>query len=271
MYSTQSDIDSDSPCGPSELEAVLTGRNINRETEPLLHHKPRNSCGVYNKINYLSLCYNLCWLQNGRHGLRTQRLLCFGGGFSTTGSILASLMVCVFSVLPLAAVWPFLYEKYTLTTDYLYTGLLIFTTTMELALFFWHFYCVYIIKNINYGTWVASWFTFAVTKEVLENETENIPGSLSLFDVKGKLRVVDVTVTGLCRLNSQQHQITVNEREKLATRIEQCRLDEAAVILYSQEFINEFVMHSMYGAFILASLSAASFALLLYKTIISCL
>ena len=74
-------------------------------------------------------------------------------------------------------------------------------------------------------------------------------------------------MTDLCRLSSHQHQITVDEREKLATRIENCRLDQAAVILYSEEFINEFAMNSMYQAFVLASLSAVSFALLTYKTI----
>ena len=216
MHSCHSDILSEFPSAATDqLEDILTGRNTRKETEPLLYHKPRNSFGVYNKINFLSSCYNLCRLNNGRRGPKIQRVLCFGGGSSKFGCRLASFMVFVFALLPFAAAWPFLYEKRNLSKD----CLLIFTTFMEFVLFLWHFYCVYIIKTKNLEAWLTSWFTFVVKKETL-GDTEDNQGSLSLFDLEGKLRIVDVTVTDLCRLSSHQHQITVDEREKLATRIE---------------------------------------------------
>lgn len=259
-----------------ELEEVLTGKNRGKETQPLLHNRPRScsngisansvmSCGVYNKSNYLSSCYNTCWIKNGRHGPRTQRLLCFGGGFSRCGSILAGFILYLFALLPFAAVWPFFIGKDSLKTDYV-SGWLILTTIMEFVFYWWHFYCVYVMKTKNNETWVSSWFTFLVNKDKLGN-TLNSQGSLSWFDLPGKLRIIDVSVPDLCRLSSALHQLTVDDREKLATRIEKNKLDQAAIILYTEEFINEFIKYCMYEAFVLASLSAFSFALLSWKTI----
>lgn len=247
---------------------------MRNETQPLLHnhlrnytirHSSRILVGIYNKINYLSSCYNSCWVKNGKHGSKAQQLLCFGGGFTQSGSIMATLILYVFGLLPFAAAWPFFFERSELRKKYL-LGLLIFTTSVEFVLFLWHFYCICLTKSKNYETWLTSWFTFAVNKEILRNmEGSQGQGTLSLFDLEEKLRIIDVSVQDLCRLNSAFHQITVNEREKLATRIEKLKLDQAAVILYSQEFISEFIMHSLYGVFALASLSVISCSLLTWK------
>lgn len=252
-----------------ELEGVFTGENRNGEIQPLIHNKqkyftvvprPLLLFGVYNKINYTSFCYNACRLTNDEQDGKTKSLLCFGGGFSRVGSCSAFLAFLVFIVLPFVAAWPFIFKPSR--NCYLY--LLIVTTCIEFLLFLWHFYCIYTIKAKVLETWSSSWFTFCVKTEILQTNVNNSEETHSFVSLPGKLRVIDVSVPDLCRLNSALHQIKATEREELATVVESHRLDQAVVILYSEGFINEFVRCSMYGIFVLAILSAASTSVLGY-------
>jgi hypothetical protein len=252
------------------LEEVLTGTLQNGELQSLLNNqhkyftvvpKPFMLFGAYNKINYTAVCHNACLMTNHEQEPKTKSLLCFGGGFSRLGSIFAFLLSLVFFVLPFAAVWPFFVEPKACICK----KLLIFTTCMEFLLFLWHFYCIYIIKVKNLEVWLNSWYTFCVKTETLQ-EDENSAKTHSFFRLRGKLQVIDVSVSDLCRLTSGLHQLTATEREKLARVVEKHRLEQAVIILYSEEFISTFIMCSMYGIFVLAVLSAASTAVLVWKT-----
>ena len=252
-----------------ELEDVFTGQSPRQEVQPLLNSqqkyftvvpKPVMLFGAYNKINYTSVCYNDCLMANNEQEPKTKSLLCFGGGFSKTGSCFAFILLLVFFVLPFAAVWPFFVEPQT----ELFKGLLLFTACMEFLLFLWHFYCVYVIKVKNLEVWLNSWFTFCVKSEKLEDDETTVKAH-SFFCLCGKLRVLDVSVSDLCRLNSGLRQLTVTQRENLAHVVEKHRQEQAAIILYSQKFISEYMMRSLYGISVLAVLSAASTAVLAWK------
>ena len=252
------------------LEGVLSGKLENGELRPLLNNrhkyftvvpKPFMLFGAYNKINYIAACFKACLMTNNEHEPKTKSLLCFGGGFSRFGSTLAFLLSLVLFVLPFAAVWPFVEKPKNGISRYL----LIVVTCMEFLLFLWHSYCIYIMKVKNLDVWLNSWFTFCVETETLE-DNENSAKSHSFFHLRGKLRVMDISVSDLYRLNSRLHQLTATKREKLASIVEKHRLEQAAIILYSEEFISEFITCSMFGIFVLAVLSAGSTAILAWKT-----
>ena len=257
-----------------ELEGILCTGNPsnqkNHDLQSLLGKQPKYFTvvpkafmlyGAYNKINYTAVCYKACLMTNNVHEPKTKSLLCFGGGFSRFGSCLAFLLLLVFFILPFAAIWPFVVEQ---KTD-ISRELLIFTTCMEFVLFLWHFYCVYTIKVKNLEIWLNSWFTFCVKTETLQDD-ENSTKTHKFFRLRGKLRVIDISVSDLCRLSSCLHQLTATEREKLASVLEKHRLEQAVIILYSEKFITNFIMCSMYILFIIALLSAASTAVLVWKT-----
>ena len=255
-------------CG--ELEGVLrTGNPTNQKNDDLqslLRKQPKYFTvvpkafmlyGAYNKINYTADCYKACLMTNNEHEPKTKSLLCFGGGFSRFGSCLAFLLLLVFFILPFAAVWPLVVETKK--------ELLIFTTCMEFVLFLWHFYCVYTIKVKNLDVWLKSWFTFSVKTETLQDD-EYSAKTHTFFRLRGQLRIIDISVSDLCRLSSCLHQLKATEREKLASVLERHRLEQAVIILYSEKFITNFIKCSMYVIFIIASLSAASTAVLVWKT-----
>ena len=252
-----------------ELEDVFTGQSQGHEVQPLLNNehkyftvvpKPFMLFGAYNKINYTAVCYNDCLMANNEQEPKTKSLLCFGGGFSKTGSNLAFVLLLVFFVLPFAAVWPFFVEPQTRT----YKALLLFTGCMEFLLFLWHFYCIYIIKVKNLKVWLNSWFTFCVKSEKLRDDETTVKAH-SFFYLSGKLRVLDVSVSDLCRLNSGLHQLTATQRDNLAHVVEKHRREQAAIILYSEEFISKYMMCSLYGISVLVILSAASTTVLAWK------
>ena len=260
-----------------ELEGVLcTGNQKNGELQSLLRKRHKYFTvvpeafmlyGAYNKVNYTAACYKACLMTNDEHvEPKTKTLLCFGGGFSRFGSSLAFVLLLVFFILPFAAIWPFVVEKKTDNTD-ISRELLIFTTCMEFLLFLWHFHCIYIIKVKNLEIWLNSWFTFCVKTETLQDD-ENSAKTHSFFCLRGQLRVIDISVSDLCRLHSGLHQLTATEREKLASVLETHRLEQAVIILYSEEFITNFMMCSMYVIFIIAALSAVSTAILVWKTFV---
>lgn len=254
-----------------ELEQLLSGAQPNSKEQPLLNshdHKyftvvPRPSLlwGAYNKINYIAVCYNLCMMTNNEPEPKTRALLCFGGGFSRFGSILAFLLLFMFFVFPFGAVWPFVVEPKTEISR----ALLTCSTCFEFLFLLWHFFCIYVISQRNVEVWSNSWFTFFVQTEVLEDD-ENYAKTHSFFYQRGKLLVIDISVTDLFRLNSGLHQLTASERDKLASVVQKHRLEQAVIILYSNEFMSEFITWSVYEILVLAILSAGSTAILSWKT-----
>lgn len=257
-----------------ELEEVFTGQHSSSEEQPLLSNHPKYFTvvprphmlfGVYNKINYVAGCYKACLVANNEQGPKTSSLLLFGGGFSKIGSSMAFILMLVLAVVPFSAAWPFIVEEQTSINNY--RELLIFTACMQFAFFLWHLYCSYVIKVKIFDVWLNSWFTFCVETKILLDE--NSVKTHSFFCLKGKLRVIDVSVSDLCRLNSGLHQLTGTERERLARVVEKHRLDQAVIILYSEKFISEFITRSMLEIFVLATLSAVSTVILVWKTLVT--
>ena len=261
----------------SYLEDLFNGQQDSPEVKSLIHTKhkyftvvpkPFMLFGAYNKINYTSFCYNACLMTNGEQEPKAKRLLCFGGGFSRLGSCLANLLILILFLLPFSAIWPTIIEPPLKNDDKNHIYVLTILTSVEFLLFLWHFYCIYIIKFKNLQVWLNSWFTCCVKSETLQGEETDSATAHSFFFMRGKLQVIDISVSDLCRLTSVLHQLTATKREELASVVENHRLEQAVIILYSEEFVSTFLRFPMYGVFILAVLSAASTAFLTWKTCI---
>lgn len=222
--------------------------------------------GAYNKVNFATMCYNYCVTLNGGYNLtKASRLLCFGGDFSRIGATFSCLLLFLLFMMPFVAVLPvlpFFKQLSSLKKRYL----LLSSAGVEFLLLLWHLYCLCVIKFRILKKWRNAWFTFSVNADRWQDH--RMSSNYHTFFIEGKLRCMDVSVSDLYRLNSGLDEVTPTEREELASVVEQHRLNQAVVLMYSKKFIREFISCSMLQIFALALLSITSLSVLLWRTLV---
>ena len=189
--------------------------------------------GVLDRSNYMVRCYMSSWIKNGSRGPSLRSLLWNGQSSKQKAWV-------TISVLMLQGLLPFLpLLLFTCSRqDIHHAAIQIFLWILFLLEFFsslWHF-VIFNIILYNYKIWRKSWFTYGVPVGTI-GLIETSSADLTLFYQRANIRFVEVLLSTIHRLDT----VSLHDQMELAKVMTANGLQEAEIILYTDDFIDCYI------------------------------